>query len=93
MADKLNETMTCECDEKEEQQTKKVPKSRDPNYYKEYYQNHKDTMGVYTVKKYAKNKYRLTDDECARFKDDVCKYGQYKKLKCYLQEKFPDEEF
>lgn len=68
-------------------------KANDPNYHKAYYQKHKDTVGVYTVRKYAKNKYRVSDEECSTFGEEICKFGQYKKLKTQLQEKFPDHVF
>lgn len=73
--------------------TERKFKTKDPDYHKKYYASHKDTVGVYTVPKYAKNKYRVTNDECSIYGDEICNYGKYMKLKKHLQSKFPDMEF
>jgi len=68
-------------------------KTKDPNYHKKYYKEHKDTVGVYTVPKYAKNKYRVTEEQCKMYGEEICNYGKYVKLKQHLESKFPDLVF
>lgn len=83
------ENQTQEQNKKDE--TVKFYKSKE--YFQEYYKKNKDKVGVYTVPKYAKHRYRLSDDEINAYGEHICTYGKYLKYKKMMQEAFPDVSF
>jgi len=71
---------------------KKVLKSKDPDYHKNYYKAHKDKVGVHTPYKYARLKYGVSKAEYEIYgEEDIYDYGKYLKLRAKLVEKYPDQ--
>ena len=62
-------------------------------YFKEYYKQHSDVVGKYTISKYAKCKYRLTQEQCDLYGPHITTFGKFIKLKEQLQKQFPNETF
>ena len=78
-----------ECDRRDNQNWKK--KVKNPNYHRDYYQKNKAHVGKYTVKKYAKKKYNLDDDDVLIYGEEYIKeYGRFMELKNKLNHAFPD---
>jgi hypothetical protein len=66
-------------------------KTKSPTYHKEYYQNNKDVVGNYTVLKYVKNKYGVSNEDYHFFGDEFIKeYGKYILLQKALKAQFPE---
>lgn len=66
--------------------------TKNPDYYKNYYKEKKNqsTTFDYNQVRYAKCRYKLSDEECELYKDNITDYGKMKQIIEKMKSKYPD---